>query len=475
MRSFSQATQRITAVSVRSGGVKLLQARRDSKGSVTLLGMKARQVHEASDEESLTRVLREMVESLPEPPGETVGLFSSDAVVTRYLSLPSQDPDELQAMALYQMEGSLPYSIEQCVVSVKPLGPMGEATRVLVVVAHRPDIERLIRICQRANLRLTSVASATEAVGRWHQACWPEGALDAAAWLAVEVSEDEIDLGVFLNGSLSYMRHVSHVGGDLQDLAACLEETIQAYEKERVGPKIARVTISGRLDRMAPGALERLEVLLGLAVHRVDPLERSPFKDALAVTAKEIAPEISFSDLLGVVCVPRLLGLDLLPLETRVEQARQSVFRQGRWLLALLALTMTVLAVWVGLRMACVFLATRQAHAEVLTLQAQLTRVQRKAETIQAIGTARDLYARQIRWIGSAVQHLPPGVTLQFLGMEGEGVVVLRAVAPDLTMITAYSAALRGDLLWATVALRAARVQTEQGKVEFEMALSPKQ
>lgn len=472
MRS-SQTVEVITAVSIHGNWVKLLQARRSAAGSVTLLGMKARQAR-GSDEEALAQALQQLVQSLPEAPREAIGLFSSDAVLTRYLSLPSQDPSELQAMALFQLEGVLPYSIQQCIVSVKPLGPVGEATRVLAVVAHRPDLERLLRVCQQAGLRLTRVASSTEAIGRWHQACWPEGAQASAGWLAAELTPEGLDLGVFSNGSLIYVRHVPHVTGETEELTARLQETVDAYEKENVGPKIGRVTVSGRLDLLALGALERLEVALGLSVHVVDPLEKSPFRDALAITAKEIAPEISFSDLLGVVSIPRLLELDLLPLETRVEQAQQALFRQIRRTVVFLALAAAVLAGWAGTRMASVFWMLRETQAEARLLEPQVSRIQRKVAVIRDAAAARALYARQIRWMSSAAQRLPSGMTLQFLELEGEQGVVLRGTAPDLAAVTAYSAALRQESLWEKVTLRAARVQSERGNVEFELALFPK-
>lgn len=472
--ALSQPTEVLTAVSIQSGWIRLLQARRDSRGLVSLTGLKAKKVP-GTGEDLLAQALGQMLRSLPASPMEAVGIFSSDAVFTRYLSLPSSDPNELQAMALYQLEGMVPYPLDQCVVSVKPMGPMGEATRVLAVVAHRPDLERLIRVCRAAGLRLTRIASATEGIGRWHQACWPEGAPASAGWLAAEITQEGVELGVFLGGSLLYVRHLPHVAGDLEEFAARLEETVQAYEKERVGPKIERVTVSGRLDRLPLGALERLEAVLGLSVHVVDPLEKSPFKDALVLAAHEVAPEISFSDLLGVVCVPRLLELDLLPLESRVEQAREHVYRQARRTAAGLALAALVLAGWAGLRTCSVFWFLRQSQAEIRALQPQVDRIQRRAEVIRDILSAQELYARQIRSISSAARRLAPGMALQFLGLEGKQVIVLRGTAPDLAAVTGYSASLREDPAWEKVTLRAARVNADRGEVEFEMALFPKE
>ena len=71
-----------------------------------------------------------------------------------------------------------------------------------------------------------------------------------------------------------------------------------------------------------------MEELLKLPVHRVDPLEASPFKESLSVTVQELSSEISFSELLGAACAPRLLGLDLLPVEIRQQQSQRELFER---------------------------------------------------------------------------------------------------------------------------------------------------
>ena len=462
----------LTAVSIRGSWIKLIQTRPGVKGAASLLGVKARQVFDAG-EESLAGALQGLVRALPEPPREVVGLFSTDTVLTRYLSLPSQDPAELQAMALFQLEGLLPYPVQECVVSVKALGAVGEATRVFVAVAHKPEVERFLRICQRAGLRVTELAASSEAIGRWHQACWPEGLSGSAAWLAVEFTQEGLDLGILAGSNLIYMRHVPNVSADLEDLTGRIEETIKAYQKEQIGPAIGRVSVSGWFDPLGPGFVERLETALGLPVHRVDPLEASPFKDTLAVTLHDVAPEISFSDLLGVVCAPRLLELDLLPLETQWEQARSSFFREGRRTAGGMVLCAALVLGWLGLKVGMTVGSLRQTQRETRLLEPQVERIKQMAQIIREIHATRELYIRQMRLLESATQHRSPGMTLQFLGLEGGQALVLRGSAPDLNVINQYAAVLQQDPLWREVNLRSARAPAESSGVEFELVLSP--
>ncbi len=455
--------------------MKLLQAQTTQDGSAKLLSMKARPMT-GVDEETAVNALKECVQSLPTPAREVWGALSTGEMLTRYFTLPSEDLDELKAMALYQLDGTLPYPIQECVTSVKPLGPAGEATRVLVAVVHRPNVERLIRICQRAGLTLTGIVASSEAIGCWHRACWPsvQGS-SPAGWLVADITREGLDLGVWVNGSLIYMRHVLGAVGTAEDLTTRFQETLQAYSKEQVGPPVEQVTISGGSKGFEFIPLERLESNLGLPIHRVDP-QSSPFKGAFSAISQALSPEVSFSELLGVVCAPRLLEIDLLPVESRQEQARQVLFRELRRTALLVSLSMALFLVWVGVEMGGTWWQLRRAQDQINLLEPQAARVKAIAASIQSVERARQDYAFQVELLGNCTKHLLPGMTLQFLGLEADQAVTLRGTAPDLTVLTQYAAALREEPVWKEVDLRSAKSQREGGSsaTDFELVLQPK-
>jgi Tfp pilus assembly protein PilN len=438
-----------------------------------VLGLKARRMP-PGDERLTIQILRELVQGLPEPPRQAVGLFPAEGILTRTLTLPSQDPAELRAMATYQLEGLLPYSVQDCVVSIKVLGPAGEATRVLAAVAQRPEIERLLAICQGAGLQVTELACSTEAVGRWHQACWPKGLPATAGWLVAEMTPEGLELAVLAGGSLVYMRQVPLAAADAEETTARIEETLQAYQSEKAGPPVQRVTLSGWTQPLTPEGLERMQFQLGLPVHTVDPLEASPFRDMLALAAREVAPEISFSELLGVASAPRMLELDLLPVETRHDQLRAGLFRHLRRTLALLATGLAAVALWAGLKWGTTAVALGEIQAQIQLLQPQVERIRQRVERLRDLSAARAQYSGQMEWIAGAVRHLSPGMSLEFLELQGDRVLTVRGVAPGLDAVTRYAAEMQSDPLWQSVSLRSARQRGEAARVEFEMALFPR-
>ncbi len=472
--SRTQLVEVITAVSLHGEWIKILQARVGEASSTALLGIKAKQV-KGLDEEQTAQALKELVATLPASSSEVLGLLSTGELLTRYLTLPSEDPQELRAMALYQLEGMLPFPIQDCVTSVKILGSAGEATRVLVAAVHRPHVERVLRVCRRAGLSLSGIAASSEAIGSWHRACWQDQTHEPQVWLASELSREGLDMGILVQGSLVYMRQVPLPGGDLdaEGLAALLQDTVQAYDRERVGPPVQQVTLSGPSQMFAAGVVERLETVLELPVHRVDPLERSPFREALSVTAQDLSPEVSFSELLGVVCAPRLLELDLLPQEIRLERMRSRLAWEWRKAAVLAAAALFLVAGWIGVRIGGTWWQVRQTQEQIRQLKPHMERIKAIAAAVQSVRSAQEAYVYQMGCLSGAAHHLAPGMTVQFLGLDGEETLVVRGMAPDFAQASAYAAVLRKEPLWEKVILRSARRRAVGGGhgVEFELVL----
>lgn len=471
--SVGRQEQVLAVVSLHGGWLRLLEARVSERGPVALLSMKARKAA-GLNEEQAALLLKEMAAGLPAAPKQALALLSTGEMVTRYLTLPSENPEELNRMAVFQLEGVLPFPSQECVTSVKVLGPAGEATRVLAAAVHRPTVERLVRLCARAGLPLAGIVPSSEAVGSWHRACWRGGPGLPEVWLVADRSREGLDIGVLVKGSLVYMRQVARLGEDAEELVAHLQETLEAYAREQVGPKVGQVSLSGWMGGLEPGFLERAETALGVPVRKVDPLEKSPFRESLSVTAQELSPEVSFTELLGAACAPRVLGLDLLPLEIRARQAREDLARELRGTAVLATAAVLLLAGWAGSRVGVTWWSGKQVSGQIEALQPQVARIRASADEVRAVHGARRQYVSEMGWLAGAVGSLPEGMKLRFLGLEGKGVVTLRGTAPDLAAVTGYAGVLREGSLWESVDLRSAKSDPDRGgAVEFELVLRP--
>ncbi len=462
----------ITVVSLRGNWIKLLQVRSE-EGKFSLLGMKAKRV-EGSSEPSVAEGLKEMIRSLPAPPGEAIGLLPSGEILTRYLRLPSTDPAELKAMAAYQLEGQLPFSTQECVTSVSLLEVGLESSRVLAAVVQRSVVERLIRVCSGAGLILSRITASGEGIGNWHRLCRPRGQKPLqSVWLVVEVGPEGIEAGVLVRDQLIYMRQISYLPADLDGLAVQLKETMRAYQREQAGPPVEQVSLNGRAEVYGPETLDRLSQALELPVLRIDPLESSPLRESLGVTVQELEPEISFSDLLGTACSPRMLQLDLLPWENQLRRAQERVGREARKSAVVVGLAAALLFAWIGAKMGATVWLLRQTQHDVETLEPQVVRVRKMAGSIHAVASLRHEYALRVHRLSEATVRLVSGMTLQSLDLDAEGTLTLRGTSPDLNGVMAYAAGLRRDPLWKEIVLHSVKRGQEDRGVEFELVLRP--
>lgn len=472
----SRKGQVVTAVGLRGAWIRLVQVR--LAGGVeraSVLAVKARRVEDSS-EDSLAAILRELLRSLPIRTEQVVGLLPTAEILTRYLRLPAADPDELRAMAHYQMEGLLPFPIQECVTSVQVLGPAGEAVQVLAAAVRRPVVEQLTRICRKAGVFLSGIAASAEAIGSWHQLCVSPALKESVkVWLSAEISPEGLEIGILSGGALLYMRQVP-VPAELEQMSERIKETLRTYVREQIGPPVERVVLGGSLENLGMAPLERLETALELPVQRVDPAESGPLKESLRSALQALEPEISFSDLLGAILSPRHLELDLLPVEARLERVRQSLSREIRGTAVLTLVALVGVGAWVGVRVGTTGWLLQKTQAEIQTVKPQAERVQAMVNSVRAVAQSRAEYAFLMECLAGGLGKVPAGVTLQFLGLEPDRTVTLRGSASDLGTLTRYAAALRTDVFWKEVQLRSAKVEAAGNgaeKVGFELFLKP--
>ena len=476
--------QVVTAVSLGGVWLRLVQARlgdsaeRLSAGrqGPVLLAAKAKKIEGFSEEQTAT-ALKELARALPVRTEQVLGLVSTGEILTRYLRLPSADPEELRAMARYQLEGLLPFPAQECSTSVRVLGPAGEAVRVLAAAVHRPVVERFVRVCGKAGLSLNGIATSAEAVETWHQLCVPPlGRREVKVWLSAEIGPDGLDLAIASEGSLVYMRQVP-APADLDQMAERIKETLRAYTREQVGPPVERMILSGNFGEFQRIPLERLESALEMPVQRLNPTEGGPLKESIRSVLQAVQPELTFSDLLGAALSPRLLELDLLPVENRLERARRIFSKELRRTTGFVLFGLALLLVWVGVRVGVTWWRVQETRSEMEAVKPQAEKVQALLSSIRTVAGSRAEYAFLMECMAAGLTQAQPGVTLRFLGLEPDRTISVRGWAPDLAVLTHYATSLREAPLWEEVLLRSAKSEEKgEGKspvVDFELLLRP--
>jgi hypothetical protein len=293
--------------------------------------------------------------------------------------------------------------------------------------------------------------------------------------LSAEIGPEGLDLEISAAGSLIYMRQVP-APADLEQMSERIKETLRAYVREQVGPPVERMVLSGTLGTLPAFPLERLEAALEMPVQRVEPGDGGPLRESVRAVLQAVQPELTFSDLLGAALSPRLLELDLLPIENRLERARQALSRSIQQTTLFLLVGLIAGLVWVGVRVGTTAWMLQRTQAEVEVLKPEVGRVQAKLGSIRAVAQSRAEYAFLMECMGAGLDPIPGGVALSFLGVEPDRTLTVRGWAPELGVLTRFASSLRENSIWEEVLLRSAKVEETAdgvGRVDFELFLRP--
>lgn len=213
----------------------------------------------------------------------------------RFEKVPSRSADLLELMR-WQMRKSVPFPMEQAVLTFSAGSPQTEGGQEFVVSAARRDIiEEYEGACAQAGLHAGHIDIATFAIINGVLATQAPPSND---WLLVHTTGTYTSLAVLRGPHVIYFRNQAEdAEGSLADV---VHQTAMYYEDRLKGDGFSRVMLTG--GAVVPGgadALRRsLEERLGVAVEAVDPRSTAALVDRISA-----APELldALSPLIGIL------------------------------------------------------------------------------------------------------------------------------------------------------------------------------
>jgi Tfp pilus assembly PilM family ATPase len=222
-----------------------------------------------------------------------VALVVPDAVakvsLLRLETVPPRASD-LREIVKWQVRKSVPFPVEQAILSVTPGAPSSEGGREFVVALAREDVVRQYeQACAMAGAEAGLVDLAT--FGILNSVVAGGGAPDGD-WLLVHVADNYITLAVVRGEHLIFIRHRSEESeGTLADL---IHQTAMYYEDRLKGAGFARVWLAGTAALAGADSVRRdLETRLGIGVESVDPRTAAALTDRIGASpdlADALAP-----------------------------------------------------------------------------------------------------------------------------------------------------------------------------------------
>jgi type IV pilus assembly protein PilM len=224
-----------------------------------------------------------------------VALVVPDAVakvsLLRLETVPPRATD-LREIIKWQVRKSVPFAVEQSVLSVSPGAPSAEGGREFVVALAREDVIRQYeQACAMAGAEAGLVDLATFGI---LNSVVAGGLAPQGDWLLVHVADSYITLAVVRGEHLIFIRHRSEESeGTLADL---IHQTAMYYEDRLKGAGFSRVWLAGTAALVGADSVRRdLETRLGIGVESVEARTAAALVDRVGASpelADALAPLI---------------------------------------------------------------------------------------------------------------------------------------------------------------------------------------
>jgi len=213
----------------------------------------------------------------------TVALVLPDAVakvtLVRLEQVPARE-SELVDIIRWQLRKSIPFPVEQAVVSIADPGRAASAGEFLVAAAHMDIVQQYEQACAMGDLDVGLVD--LESLALLHRASHESG-LPEGDWFFVRVDHHDVTLMLGRGPTVAFHRHrADEAEGSVSDL---IHQTAMFYEDRFQGAGFARVWLVAAPDAAASADARRdLEARYG----RV--LQSLPIRPS-AILAGAVAPE----------------------------------------------------------------------------------------------------------------------------------------------------------------------------------------
>lgn len=408
--------------------------------------------------EDAARVDAELTARCGRLPGAiTIGLPSS-RLLLRVVDLPSADPAELPGMVELQADKLSPFPSEETAVSYELLATRESASRVLIVAAHRPMIERLRRAVEA---RGAAVRRVDAGILGWWRTLGDAGKVRPVGRQAlIRITADEADIIVTESATPAAVRLLA--------------------TRREVGPE----EYAAEIAREAAYTLTSIEARYGTgAVTLVEVWHEGPAPDGLAEALREhCRTEIE------------MMPLDSLPIATEGLARRAADARPGavdlappEWARTRRASSMRR-RLWIGLAAAAaVWLlgvgallgALQYQRRETRELRTALEQVGKRADEVRAIQRRVREMEQYIERNKSALDALleivlvqPDDLVFTMVVYKKSREVILSGEAPSVNLIYQFKQGLDQSKMFSSVRLDGPTTDARTRKEFFKINLT---
>lgn len=422
-----------TAIEICETEIKIVQI--SSGGPEPVITACVSEEVKSNDVKSAADTLHKMLKAHHIKPKDTVLVIPRQAVTIKTVSLPSQDPAEIEEMAGFQAIKQIPYPREEIVYGVDTIEATAEGySKVMLVICHREMVERPMAVLKACGINPSEVTLSSFGILNWYRL--DEGlskASGAAPVVLIECDRSATDIAIVDKEKLIYTRGLTFGSSEgpsyFENLNEEIAKTLSAFEKESFVLKPTLAVFTGDISGMADHA-DSLGRSMGLKAEFVDQFK--PFSSGVPERFKSFSAANAFSSLIGCAVGPD--RIDLLPGKMKVAHSAKAKKRE---LLVSVSLAAAVLI----LASLVVLTKIRQREELVRSLDQRLNSIAPAAQDIGKMKAVVDIIRSQsarrdepLLILNEFYRIAPASINLAVYKYE-EGVVEIKGTASALSEV----------------------------------------
>ncbi len=432
------ASRIITALEITEDYIKLAQAEETAQGRI-LTNLALKKIS-GKKETEIAGQIAELIQENKIKIKNLIVAIPRHLLTIRTLRLPSTGQAELASMVTLQASKQIPYAPEDIVSDFKimEIEPNG-FSKVLLAIIHKDSVSKYIRILDEAAVMPEQLVISSQALNGWFENFKTKAKNVPDPVAVIDLDSLSADLIIVYKKQLVFSRSINFnaISKDPKEINNFLEEirhSFSSYQKEKLGPDVARIILTGAGNYFLPLA-EKLKAELAIEVETEEPEKYIQKEELLAFPEEVKNKNVSLNHIFGLILLEPSSVLNLIPQDILKHQEKQ--VKQKRHLFSA-ALSLLILAVFIGL----VLLKFISRDTYLNQLDSQLKQTSPKALDVQKMIKRLELVEQRLSNQGTAIDILyelyrliPPEISLSVFTLEENGTVTLQGTSMAMSSV----------------------------------------
>lgn len=441
-------------------------------------------VRQAVDKDSAAGVLKQIVSPFLSKGTGLLCVIPGDVVTTKNLEVPSVDTDEIESILSLQAVRHTPLGKDEILTSYVKIGsPKPNFTRVLLLIVKRQIVKEKLDIFKAAGLDVSSVVFVPEGIARFYARAINLNKSDAPA-VIIDVAPQGTTFIVTAYNTILMSRNIpvgldslSGNAGARDQLVNDIKASIEAYDQEGLGPKIAVCYLTSENGLLA-GIDEMIVSALGVKACVLSYVEKVVSDKAVKnILAADFGNDTAL-DVIATACAFSKCEADLVPQEIRDQRAiaekGREFFRAGVLIVCILFFVGAALISKVYFKDAFFKVNLIAKYADQQKAVHDLERMASRTKVVRQFLATRNLSLDAVRELYSLI---PPEIYLSGIDFNDAGDISLQGVSETMSQVFSFVTALENSDLFEGVKTKSTAARKERGKdmasFEIVMKLTP--